>query len=140
SITEIPASYRYPLMHRLLEEGYRVRYVGSKTTYKNPEFPEMEKLAHEGYGGKTVQFLAEQIRKSYPKHPADIILLHARHNQFADRQPIPGVIAATRDIITYVRSVNPKVIVLLAQVIPAGKLPKYSYIPELNQELAKLAA
>ena len=29
--------------------------------------------------------------------------------------------------------------VLLAQVITAGKLPKYSYIPELNAELARLA-
>ena len=35
---------------------------------------------------------------------------------------------------------NPTVIVLLAQVIPAGKLPKYSYLPELNAELAHLAA
>jgi hypothetical protein len=32
------------------------------------------------------------------------------------------------------------VIILLAQVIPAGKLPKYSYIPELNATLARLAA
>ncbi len=28
---------------------------------------------------------------------------------------------------------------LLAQVIPAGKLPKYSYIPDFNLELAALA-
>ncbi len=29
--------------------------------------------------------------------------------------------------------------VLLAQVIPSGKLPKYDYIPELNLALAELA-
>ena len=29
--------------------------------------------------------------------------------------------------------------ILLAQVIPSGKLPKYSYIPELNEELGKSA-
>jgi lysophospholipase L1-like esterase len=36
--------------------------------------------------------------------------------------------------------VNPEVIVLLAQPITSGKLPKYSYIPELHGELAKLAS
>ncbi len=29
---------------------------------------------------------------------------------------------------------------LVAQVIPSGKLPKYEYIPELNLELGRLAA
>jgi lysophospholipase L1-like esterase len=38
------------------------------------------------------------------------------------------------------QKINPDVTTLLAQVIPAGKLPKYSYIPELNQQLALLAA
>lgn len=36
------------------------------------------------------------------------------------------------------RKINPNVTILLAQVIPAGKLPKYSYIPELNKQLASL--
>ena len=30
-------------------------------------------------------------------------------------------------------------VILLAQVIPSGKLPKYAYIPELNQALVLLA-
>ncbi len=38
-----------------------------------------------------------------------------------------------------IRTVNSNAVVLLAQVIPSGKLPKYSYIPELNVELAALA-
>lgn len=139
SITEIPVSYRYPLMKRLQEAGYQAKYVGSKTSYANPAYPEMGKLAHEGYGGKTVQFLAERIKTTYPKNRADIVLLHAGHNQFADQLPIPGVIEATREIIRYIRSVTPHTAILLAQVIPAGKLPKYSYIPELNVELGKLA-
>ncbi|HWI55600.1 MAG TPA: alpha/beta hydrolase fold domain-containing protein, partial [Bacillota bacterium] len=46
---------------------------------------------------------------------------------------------ATESLITSFRAANPRVIVLLAQVIPSGKLPKYAYIPELNQELRKLA-
>lgn len=38
------------------------------------------------------------------------------------------------------REINPDATILLAQVIPAGKLPKYSYIPDLNKELASLSA
>jgi lysophospholipase L1-like esterase len=38
------------------------------------------------------------------------------------------------------RAQNPRVVVLLAQVIPSGKLPKYAYIPELNLQIAALAA
>lgn len=140
SITAGRISYRYPLIERLEKEGYRVRFVGSRVSRMNPNFPQVKQLHHEGYGGKDVQFLAERIQSVYPEHPADIVLLHAGHNQFADRQPIPGVIASTREIIETLRKTNPKVTILLAQVIPSGKLPKYSYIPELNQELAKLGA
>ena len=41
-------------------------------------------------------------------------------------------------MITTARRLNPKSIVFVAQVIPSGKLPKYSYIPELNLALATL--
>ena len=37
------------------------------------------------------------------------------------------------------RARNPHVVVVVAQVIPAGKLPKYAYLPELNVALAALA-
>ena len=48
-----------------------------------------------------------------------------------------GIVAATEAMIRSVREANPKVVVLVAQVIPSGKLPKYAYIPELNEALAK---
>lgn len=140
SITAVADSYRYPLMQRLLDEGYAVEYVGTRTWPVNPRYESLGRLPHEGHGGKTVQFLAERIRQVYPGKPAHIVLLHAAHNQFAEDKPVPGIVASTRDIIEYMRSVNPYVTVLLAQSITAGKLPKYSYIPELNEELAKLAA
>lgn len=139
SITAMRDSYRYPLMRRLLDAGYAVAYVGSRKMPPPQRYAQMGPMVHDGYGGKTIQFLAERIKLVYPDHPADIVLLHAGHNQFADKRPVPGVVASTREIIDYVRSVNPGVTVLLAQVITSGKLPKYAYIPELNAELAKLA-
>jgi acetyl esterase/lipase len=50
------------------------------------------------------------------------------------------MLAATGRLIVRARAANPHVIVLLAQVIPSLKLPKYSYIPEFNAALPDLAA
>jgi len=47
---------------------------------------------------------------------------------------------ATRSMIATCRTHNPKVIILLAQVITSSKLPKYSYLPALNLHLAEVAA
>lgn len=131
--------YRYPLMEKLLGAGYPVSFVGSKTTQPLPGSP-LGALAHEGYGGKNLAFILERFATSFRAHPADILLVHAGHNQFADQKPVPGMLADTRTLVATARSINPRVIVLLGQVIPSGKLPKYSYIPEFNRSLVALAA
>jgi acetyl esterase/lipase len=137
SITEGGGSFsnwRYPLWERLYTAGYLVEYVGSRTSPSR-----IGDLHHEGYGGKNSGFLAATVPANFKKHPADIVLLHAGHNQFADQKPIPLILQDTETLIAGFREVNPKVIVLLAQPITSGKLPKYSYIPELHSELAELA-
>ena len=122
--------YRPALARRLQEAGIDAVFVGSQGT----------ELKHEGYPGKPVEFLAQNIDRWYRANPADIVLLHAGHNHFVEEAPIPGILRSTEQIIQTVRGINPKVIILVAQVIPAGKLPKYAYLPELNVELARLAA
>lgn len=126
--------YRYPLWEKLFAAGYVVEFVGTQTSPTR-----VGPLAHEGYGGKNTEFLAATVPEHFRAHPADIVLLHSGHNHFVEEQPIPGIVAATEKLITAFRDVNPRVTVLLAQVIPAGKLPKYSYLPELNVALAALA-
>jgi lysophospholipase L1-like esterase len=138
SITEGGESFsnwRYPLWEKLFSAGYLVEYVGSR---KSPS--RIGDLAHEGYGGKNSGFLAATVPGNFKKHPADVVLLHAGHNQFADQKPVPRIVEDTEELIAGFRAVNPEVIVLLAQPITSGKLPKYSYIPELHGELAKLAS
>jgi lysophospholipase L1-like esterase len=130
--------YRYPLMDKLQKAGYNVAYVGSKTTQAVAGSP-LGVLHHEGYAGQNIAFIKNRFAELYRANPADIILLHAGHNQFADQHPIPGMLKDTRDIITTARSINPKVTILLGQVITSGKLPKYSYIPDYNQALVALA-
>lgn len=127
--------YRPLLRDQLHAAGYAVEFVGTRST-PTPEGP----LRHEGYGGKDTQFLARVVPAHFREHPADIVLLHSGHNHDAAENPIPGIVAATADLIASLRAVNPRVTVLLAQVIPAGKLPKYSYLPALNRALAALAA
>lgn len=128
------SNYRLPLLERLTAAGYHVEYVGSRTSQSR-----LGPLAHEGYSGKNAEFLAGVVGKSFADHPADIVLIHAGHNHFAEEKPVAKIIAATESMIATFRKANPKVIILLAQVIPSGKLPKYAYLPELNEELAKLA-
>lgn len=128
------SNWRYGLWEKLYQAGYLIEYVGSR---KSPS--RIGELSHEGYGGKNSAFLAATVPRNFKRNPADIVLLHAGHNQFADRKPVPQMLRDTEALIARFRAVNPKVIVLLAQPITSGKLPKYSYIPDLHKELIPLA-
>jgi len=127
------ATYRVILADKLRAAGLRGEFVGSQVT-ATPQGP----LRHEGYGGKNAEFLAGILDAKLAAAPADILMIQAGHNHFAEEKPIPGILAATRAMVATARARNPKVVVAIAQVIPAGKLPKYAYIPELNLALAAL--
>jgi acetyl esterase/lipase len=137
SITEGGATfsnYRYPLWEKLFAAGYVVEFVGSRASESR-----VGPLRHEGYGGKNAEFLAGALETNFPTNVADILLIHAGHNHTNTEVPVPGIVTATESMIRTARQVNPRVIVLVAQVIPSGKLPKYEYIPELNTALGELA-
>jgi len=127
-------TYRLPLDQKLRAAGLNYEFVGSQQS-EGPKGP----LWHEGYGGKNAEFLAGLMPPKLKAAKPDIILLHCGHNHSAEEKPVPGIIAAERAIIEAARKQNPKVVVLLALVIPSGKLPKYAYLPELNQAEVLLA-
>lgn len=126
--------YRFPLWEKLFGAGYLIEYVGTRSAPSR-----IGPLAHEGYGGKNTEYLADVVPEHFAAHPADIVLLHSGHNHSIEEKPVAGIVAATERLIASFRKTNPHVTVLLAQVIPAGKLPKYAYLPELNAALAELA-
>ncbi|MFO1447786.1 MAG: GDSL-type esterase/lipase family protein [Opitutaceae bacterium] len=128
------SSYRLPLAGKLRAAGYGVTFVGSRAGREHPP------LAHEGYGGKNTEELARIVPEHFRASPADIVLLHSGHNHTVEENPVPGILAATERLISAFRETNPRVTILLAQVIPSGKLPKYAYLPALNTALATLAA
>jgi hypothetical protein len=127
-------NYRVHLARLLAPLPYRVEFVGTEVTR-----PPHETLRHQGHGGRNTEFLATHFEAWFRAHPADIILLHSGHNHSVEENPIPGILRATEQIVTLARVQNPRVIILLAQVIPAGKLPKYEYLPALNRALGELA-
>jgi lysophospholipase L1-like esterase len=128
-------SYRPLLRDKLRAAGYAVEFVGTRTSETSTGL-----LAHEGYGGKNTEYLSQIVPEHFRAHPADVVLLHSGHNHSVEEHPVPGIIAATEKLIASLEAINPHVTVLLAQVIPAGKLPKYAYLPELNTRLADLAS
>jgi len=83
------ACYRVALAGLLAESGIHIRFVGSQES----DSP-FGKLRHEGYGGRTAEFLADNIERLYAANPADIILLHSLlhsgHNHFVEEHPVPG--------------------------------------------------
>lgn len=127
------SSYLYPLWEKLFSGGYLVHFIGPKKQQCR-----IGELAHAGYSGKPVEFLDSIIDQVYTDYPADIVLIHAGHNHFAEELPVKGMIASYQSIIKKIRKINPSATILMAQVIQSGKLPKYSYIPELNTEIAKM--
>ncbi len=128
-------NYRYPLWEKLFGAGYLVEFVGSHSSESR-----VGPLRHEGHGGKNAEFLVGAVENYLRTNSADIVLIHSGHNHTNTEAPVPRIVAATEKMIRTARAANPKIIVLVAQVIPSGKLPKYEYSPELNVELSKLVA
>lgn len=122
--------YRQVLIPELRKRGVSFECIGPQRD---------ETSAHAGYGGKNTAYLKSISQEIYQKYPADIVLIHSGHNSFSKDKPVPGILADTETIIRNIHTINPKAKVLLAQVIPSGKLPKYDYIPDLNRQFPELA-
>lgn len=116
-----------------------LRTAGIDAVFTGPK-KDREGLAHGGYGGRSIEQVLEEYKKWHADHPADVVIIHSGHNHFVEEKPIPGILKAAEDIITIARKDNPKAVILLAKVIPSGKLPKYEYIPELNKGIGELGA
>lgn len=128
-------SYLYPLWEKLFTAGYNFDFIGPRTSRCR-----IGTLNHCGFSGKAAEFLNGQIDSLYLQYQADIVLLHAGHNHFESEKPVNGIIASQEAMIHKILGINPRAKILVAQVICSGKLPKYSYIPELNNRIAQMVS
>ena len=126
-------SYLFPLWERLFTAGYQFDFIGPLTGKFR-----IGNLNHCGFGGKNTEFLEARIDSIYRIYPADLVLIHSGHNHFSTENPVDGIISAHQSIIRKILAINPKAKILVAKVIESGKLPKYSYIPELNDRIEKM--
>nr|WP_319512083.1 alpha/beta hydrolase fold domain-containing protein [uncultured Draconibacterium sp.] len=126
-------SYLFPLWERLFTAGYPIDFIGPRSSKCR-----IGQINHCGFSGKNAEFLETQIDSIYRLYPADVVLLHSGHNHFNTENPVNGIINAQKSIIEKILTINPEAKVMVAKVIESGKLPKYSYIPELNKQIEEM--
>jgi lysophospholipase L1-like esterase len=125
------ASYRFWLDKQLDLGGYDVDIVGSHKGVFDDAAPDKQGAPryldfdqdHEGFGGvRTDQILADLPRIVAVNVP-DVVLLHAGSNDMFQSYSVDEAIANLGRIIDGFRAVNPRVTVLVAQVIPSRVPP-----------------
>ena len=133
-------SYRLYLPGLLADAGFtNVTWKGSHiSSYSGSPLPS------EGWCGNSPEQVANKYVANAADDAADVLLLHAGHNCDATQQSEADIIAAVTNaharIIAAARANNPNAVILDAKVITSTKLPKYSYIPALNEAIGALAA
>jgi lysophospholipase L1-like esterase len=131
-------SYRRPLWFKLREAGYTVNFVGSTRSHlfgnaPNPDFDQ----DHEGHWGWRVDEILREIETWTRAAKPDIVLIHLGTNDVLGGESLDSTIEESRQLITKMRQQNPRLKILLAQLIPAsGAEP---LIQRFNQRIVPLA-
>jgi hypothetical protein len=141
-------SYRRPLYKLLTNAGFTVDFIGSKNTvFKNDSHPANDfDNDHEGHWGwRTDELisgrsgegkLSDWVKLNNP----DFVLLHIGHNDIIQSIPISVIISNIESIIEIIRSQNPYVTILLAQLIPSNYSTQVAQnISTLNNSIPSIA-
>ncbi|MBC6608913.1 T9SS type A sorting domain-containing protein [Hymenobacter sp. BT188] len=133
-------SYRRALWKKLLTDVYNVDFVGGQILNDGgaPPDPDFDRN-HEGHSGRTADWLSLYSKEWATSFQPDIVLLHAGTNDLISGQSAESTRNDIALIIEQLRSVNPSVKVLLAQIIPSVYENINVNIAELNGLLSDLA-
>ena len=107
-------SYRRDLYKSLLEQGYYIDFVGSRST-DGTYYSDFDR-DHEGWGGKRDDFIALNIYTWLTNNPADIILLHIGTNDMSLMSPDISA-ADVEKILNEIDRFDPEIWVLAARII-----------------------
>lgn len=131
-------SYRRSLWLQLRQAGYDVDFVGSHQTHFEGPPPRQDfDQDHEGHWGWRVDDILNRISGWARSSQPDIVLVHLGTNDIGQGQTIESTVNELRSLVQTLRQVNPRITVLLAQIIPLwGSEAK---MQQLNQGIAELA-
>ncbi len=142
-------SYRYPLWKQLIDAGKQIKFIGSQTEkgnggrewepYKSNLFPPANE-GHSGWRADQILHGLENGEKGLNSwlvnYNPDIALIHLGTNDLYQKQTPESTRDDIHNIIIKLRNKNPKIKIILAEIIP---LREDTAVIRLNQLLVKLA-
>ncbi|MDW3649647.1 MAG: GDSL-type esterase/lipase family protein [Bacteroidia bacterium] len=130
----------------LTADGISFDFIGNKTNKFNNKVPTNNDYDwnHEAYWGQKVSYFLANGRMNawinQPGYDFDIVLMHLGTNNAFDGDPVANTIADLGTLIDLLRTDNPNVTILIAQVIPSSSASRNANIMLLNAEIPVLAA
>lgn len=131
-------SYRRPLWLRLRAAGYEVNFVGSTRSQYLGNAPASDfDQDHEGHWGWRVDEVLAQIDRWTQDAKPDIVLIHLGTNDILGGQSFDSTIAELQKLIQIMRQRNPRLKILLAQLIPSSS--GEALTQQFNERIVRLA-
>jgi|WetSurMetagenome_2_1015567.scaffolds.fasta_scaffold00856_10 acyl-CoA thioesterase I len=112
-------SYRRPLWKLLDSAGYQVDFIGSTKMNAGGPPPDTDfDRDNEGHYGWRADQIAESLPGWLKLYTPDVVLMHIGTNDIAQGKTVGQTVAEIETIIGEARDSNPKVVILLALIIP----------------------
>ncbi|MBD1822466.1 cellulose-binding protein [Cyanobacteria bacterium FACHB-DQ100] len=131
-------SYRRPLWLKLRAAGYDVNFVGSTKSHYLGNAPKSDfDQDHEGHWGWQADEVLAQIARWSATAKPDVVLIHLGTNDILGGQSFDGAIAELRKLIEVMRQRNPRLKILISQLIPSSG--GEALTQQFNQQIVALA-
>lgn len=131
-------SYRRPLWLKLRAAGYDVNFVGSTKSNYLGNAPKSDfDQDHEGHWGWEVDEVLAQVDRWSATAKPDVVLIHLGTNNILRGQSFESTIAELRKLVETMRQQNPRLKILIAQLIPSSG--SEALTQQFNQQIAMLA-
>lgn len=131
-------SYRRTLWLQLQKAGYNVDFVGSQqSNFEGPAPLRDFDLDHEGHWGWRMDEILQRLPGWVTAAQPDIVLIHLGTNDIAQKQSIASTTTELRSLIQTLRTANPHVKILVAQIIPLWG--SEAQMQKFNTSIARLA-
>ncbi|MEM1415614.1 MAG: SGNH/GDSL hydrolase family protein [Myxococcota bacterium] len=141
----VPHTYRYALARALSERGQEVDFVGS-VQGSDGIYPDGWDQDHEGHSGWSVGDIDAELEGWLRGYTADVALVHLGTNDVAAVREgeisLAESEASMRGIVAKLRAQNPRVAIVLAQILPyGGEFASFNAtVDDWNRRLVVLAS